>query len=205
MAMATDTVPNYHLVGAGCGTQVFPYYTYAEDGTHHRENITDWAREQFRARYHDPSITKWDIFHYVYAVLHHPEYRERYAVPTSAANCRAFHSRAPTLPQNCHPERSRGTPRLPIPSSGLERSSLYEVRPAAFMVRTPLHAGWHRRQTRGLSTPQRDSQTNPFTRLKMTRKRAKTVTCSVRSQEPDSAWPTSTSTTNNNPNTSSRK
>jgi len=27
----------------------------------------------------DPNITKWDIFHYVYAVLHHPEYRERYA------------------------------------------------------------------------------------------------------------------------------
>ena len=25
------------------------------------------------------SITKWDIFHYIYAVLHHPEYRERYA------------------------------------------------------------------------------------------------------------------------------
>jgi predicted helicase len=26
----------------------------------------------------DPSITKWDIFHFVYAVLHHPEYRARY-------------------------------------------------------------------------------------------------------------------------------
>ena len=25
------------------------------------------------------SITKWDIFHYTYAVLHHPEYRTRYA------------------------------------------------------------------------------------------------------------------------------
>ena len=25
------------------------------------------------------NITKWDIFHYVYAMLHHPEYRERYA------------------------------------------------------------------------------------------------------------------------------
>ncbi len=50
-----------------------------EDGTNRRENITDWALEQFRAHYHDPSITKWDIFHYVYAVLHHPEYRERYA------------------------------------------------------------------------------------------------------------------------------
>lgn len=34
---------------------------------------------EFRTRYKDPNITKWDIFHYVYAVLHHPEYRERYA------------------------------------------------------------------------------------------------------------------------------
>ena len=34
---------------------------------------------EFRTHYSDPNITKWDIFHYVYAVLHHPEYRERYA------------------------------------------------------------------------------------------------------------------------------
>ena len=27
----------------------------------------------------DPTISKWDIFHYVYALLHHPQYRERYA------------------------------------------------------------------------------------------------------------------------------
>ena len=27
----------------------------------------------------DPNISKWDIFHYIYAVLHHPHYRERYA------------------------------------------------------------------------------------------------------------------------------
>ncbi len=26
-----------------------------------------------------PSIDKWDIFHYVYALLHHPAYREKYA------------------------------------------------------------------------------------------------------------------------------
>lgn len=57
----------------------FPFYTYAEDGANRRENVTDWALEQFRSHYHDPSITKWDIFHYIYAVLHHPEYRERYA------------------------------------------------------------------------------------------------------------------------------
>jgi len=60
-------------------TKCFPFYTYREDCSNRRENITGWALEQFRARYHDPSISKWDIFHYIYAVLHHPEYRERYA------------------------------------------------------------------------------------------------------------------------------
>ena len=59
-------------------TQCFPFYTYDEDGTNRRENITDWALEQFRWHYEDDSITKWDIFHYVYGLLHHPDYRERY-------------------------------------------------------------------------------------------------------------------------------
>ena len=61
------------------GSQCFPFYTYDEDGSNRRENITDWALNEFRTHYSDPNITKWDIFHYVYAVLHHPEYRERYA------------------------------------------------------------------------------------------------------------------------------
>ena len=30
--------------------------------------------------YRDTNITKWDIFHYTYALLHHPAYRERYQV-----------------------------------------------------------------------------------------------------------------------------
>ena len=54
-------------------------YTYAEDGSERRENITDWALQEFQTRYGDPRIRKWDIFHYVYAVLHHSQYRERYA------------------------------------------------------------------------------------------------------------------------------
>jgi len=65
-----------------------------------RENITDWALEQFRSHCGDPSITKWDIFHYVYAVLHHPEYRQRYA-----ANLRRELPRIPFV-SACHPERS---------------------------------------------------------------------------------------------------
>jgi predicted helicase len=44
-----------------------------------RSAFQPWALEQFRSHYADPSITKWDIFHYVYAVIHHPEYRHRYA------------------------------------------------------------------------------------------------------------------------------
>ena len=59
--------------------QCFPFFTYDEDGSNRRENITDWALNKFRTHYPDPNITKWDIFHYVYAVLHHPEYRQRYA------------------------------------------------------------------------------------------------------------------------------
>ena len=37
------------------------------------------AVAQFRQHYSDASITKEDIFHYIYALLHHPGYRERYA------------------------------------------------------------------------------------------------------------------------------
>jgi predicted helicase len=59
-------------------TQCFPFYTYDEDGSNRRENITDWALGQFREAY-GQHWTKWDVFYYCYALLHHPDYRERYA------------------------------------------------------------------------------------------------------------------------------
>ena len=76
--LMANLIPNLHTLAASDGFQCFPFYTYDEDGGNRRENITDWALEQFRAHYRDESITKWDIFHYVYALLHHPDYRERY-------------------------------------------------------------------------------------------------------------------------------
>ncbi|HVG34542.1 MAG TPA: type ISP restriction/modification enzyme [Pyrinomonadaceae bacterium] len=79
VAILSNNIPDLHLSSPGTGAQGFPFYTYDEDGTNRRENITDWALEKFRAEYADESITKWDIFYYVYAVLHHPFYRERYA------------------------------------------------------------------------------------------------------------------------------
>ncbi len=74
--LATNIIPNLDL--AFEKTQCFPYYTYAEDGSKRRENITDWALQQFQARY-GVEVTKRAIFHFVYAMLHHPAYRERYA------------------------------------------------------------------------------------------------------------------------------
>jgi predicted helicase len=59
-------------------TQCFPFYTYDEDGSNRRENITDWALAQFVSCYGD-GVGKWDIFWYSYALLHHPTYRKRYA------------------------------------------------------------------------------------------------------------------------------
>ncbi len=60
-------------------TQCFPFYTYNENGTNRKENITDWALNHYQTHYQDNQITKWDIFHYVYGLLHHPVYREKYA------------------------------------------------------------------------------------------------------------------------------
>ena len=70
-----DVIPNLHITG---DSQCFPFYTYDGDGTNRKENITDWALAEFQTHYGNDTISKWDIFHYVYALLHHPNYREKY-------------------------------------------------------------------------------------------------------------------------------
>ena len=74
--LTTSMIPSVDL--AFESTQCFPFYIYDEDGTNRRENITDWALIEFRSHYKDDTITKWDIFHYNYGLLHHPAYREKY-------------------------------------------------------------------------------------------------------------------------------
>ncbi len=77
--LVSNSIPvNVMAGGFGSPTQCFPLYTYDEDGTNRRENITDWALAEFRMHYEDETITKWDIFHYTYGLLHHPDYREKY-------------------------------------------------------------------------------------------------------------------------------
>ncbi len=70
-------------------TQGLPLYRYTSTGER-IENITDWGLEQFRNHYKTTPlslprrgaggevITKEDIFHYTYAVLHNPAYRKKY-------------------------------------------------------------------------------------------------------------------------------
>lgn len=92
--LVSNTITDFHLCATSDTFQCFPFYTYDEDGTNRKENITDWALEQYRTHYQNPTITKWDIFHYTYSLLHHPDYRERYA-----ANLKRELPRIPFAPE----------------------------------------------------------------------------------------------------------
>lgn len=79
--LVSDRVCDWHFMG---DTRLYALYRYAENGTR-LDNITDWALKQFQQHYQPgrgkktEPITKEAIFHYVYAVLHDPVYREKYA------------------------------------------------------------------------------------------------------------------------------
>ncbi len=96
--IAGDRLPNYGLFSLD-PVQCAPLHRYGPDGNR-VDNITDWALRQFTGHYKsaEPSpqlssgergskaasktarkITKEAIFHYCYAVLHDPVYREKYA------------------------------------------------------------------------------------------------------------------------------
>ncbi len=80
MALSVDGVPDLHLVGAAAAAICTPRFRYNKEGER-LDNITDWALKQFAERYGKAiTISKDDIFAYVYAVLHDPVYRETYAL-----------------------------------------------------------------------------------------------------------------------------
>ncbi len=73
----TNCIPEV-AVGGRTG-QCFPFYVYDEDGNNRKDNITDWALNHYQKHYQDNTLTKLDIFYYVYGLLHQPQYREKYA------------------------------------------------------------------------------------------------------------------------------
>ena len=91
--MAVNTVFDYCFLKMGNGgTQSLPIWFFDHDAER-QDNITDWALHQFQDRYVDPAITRRDIFDYVYAVLHDPDYREKYAL-----NLKVEFPRPPFIP-----------------------------------------------------------------------------------------------------------
>lgn len=80
--LSVDCLPDLHFIG---DCQTFPLKAWS-DGSG-EVNITNWALKQFTTHYADETgkskaarkITKEAIFHYCYAVLHDPLYREKYA------------------------------------------------------------------------------------------------------------------------------
>ncbi|MFT4288104.1 DEAD/DEAH box helicase [Nocardioides sp.] len=87
-----DALPDMHLLDTG---QVFTRWHYEQfadagmldlggdgevvDGYRRIDNITDEALKRFSAAYPSETVTKDDVFFYVYGLLHSPEYRETYA------------------------------------------------------------------------------------------------------------------------------
>ncbi|HET7563017.1 MAG TPA: type ISP restriction/modification enzyme, partial [Rhodanobacteraceae bacterium] len=100
--LASGKLVDYHFNG---DSVCLPLLRISESSSAYEDNITDWALKQFKSHYKDgPSsgaarhllpegegktaarakgkaraITRMDIFHYVYAVLHDPVYRAKYA------------------------------------------------------------------------------------------------------------------------------
>lgn len=92
-ALITDTIPDLHFQHNG---QCFPLYTYEKqeddqsqpsipgmetqtEGYTRKENIPDSILIDFQNTYADRTLTKEDIFYYVYGILHSPEYKQRFA------------------------------------------------------------------------------------------------------------------------------
>ena len=88
----TEYIPDLHLIG---DAQCFPLYWYEENKQEQandlfgnanasrykrRDGVTDWMLREVRSRFSGArSLTKEDIFYYVYGLLHSTDYRERFA------------------------------------------------------------------------------------------------------------------------------
>lgn len=91
-ALMADTLPDIQLMFNG---QCFPLKLYEEiddnaegglfaaqetrGGYSVKDGISDNGLEHFRTAYPNETITKEDIFYYIYGLLHSPDYRARYA------------------------------------------------------------------------------------------------------------------------------
>ncbi len=73
-ALISSEIPCYDLL---CHNQAYPLYYYDDLGNRYNA-ISGYAFNLFRRHYKDNSITEEEIFYYIYAILHHKGYLEKY-------------------------------------------------------------------------------------------------------------------------------
>ncbi|GHR40994.1 hypothetical protein JP0097_12120 [Helicobacter pylori] len=71
-ALVSDCISSYILFN-----QAYPLYHYDDLGNRHYA-ISGYALNLFRKHYEDNSIAEEEIFYYIYAILHHKGYLEKY-------------------------------------------------------------------------------------------------------------------------------
>ncbi len=71
----SNVIPDYHVL---FNSMCFPLYVYETGKKEKKSNITDATLKEYQVFYDDKKITKEDIFYYVYGLLHHTQYREKY-------------------------------------------------------------------------------------------------------------------------------
>ncbi|GAA8413660.1 hypothetical protein HpNP49_08510 [Helicobacter pylori] len=73
-ALVSDFISDCSLIPPN---QAYPLYCY-DDWGRRDYAISGWALNLFRKHYEDNSITEEEIFYYIYAILHHKGYLEKY-------------------------------------------------------------------------------------------------------------------------------
>ncbi len=73
-ALVSDSISDYSLISPN---QAYPLYYYDDLGNRYNA-ISGYALNLFRRHYQDNSITEEEIFYYIYAILHHKGYLEKY-------------------------------------------------------------------------------------------------------------------------------
>ncbi len=73
-SLISDAIPDSHFIG---DTQAYPLYYYDDLGRRHYA-ISGHALNLFRRHYGDNLIAEEEIFYYIYAILHHKGYLEKY-------------------------------------------------------------------------------------------------------------------------------
>ncbi|GHQ36003.1 hypothetical protein VN1221_10070 [Helicobacter pylori] len=69
-----DAIPDTHFIG---DANAYPLYYYDDLGNRYNA-ISGYALNLFRRHYQDNAITEEEIFYYIYAILHHKGYLEKY-------------------------------------------------------------------------------------------------------------------------------